>query len=100
MRHWTQRVRPPSGPQELQQIRQAGEQLGQHAGRAPGRARVIFQTVSEIAVVGSITIGGILALYHLWDKAARHHGHEPGQEGGGDRPPHRHAIAAAGHGRR
>ncbi len=102
MKYRTHRVRPPAVPPEVQQIRQAGEELGQHAARAPTRARVIFQTVSEVAIVGSITASGLAALYHLWEKATRrpdHHGHEPGQQEGDDQPPRRHGAVTAGHSR-
>ncbi len=103
MRHWAHRVRPPAVPPEVQHLRQAAEELGHHAGRAPGRARVIFQTVSEVVLVGSITIGGIAAAYHLWEKLTRHpahNAHEPAQEDDDRRrPPRRHTAATAGHGR-
>jgi hypothetical protein len=102
MRHWTRYVRPSGVPPEVQQLRQAAEDLGHHAGRAPGRARVSFQTVSDVIIGAAIAVGGAAAAYHLYEKLTRHpdrHGPAPGQEGGDDRHPRRHAAAAAGHGR-
>jgi hypothetical protein len=101
MRHWTNRVRPPTMPPELQDARQAAEELGRYAGRAPGRARVIFQTVSDIALLATISVSGALAAVHLW-RALNHHAdrynrqpESQPQESGNDRPPHHRIRIAA-----
>jgi hypothetical protein len=92
-------------PQELQDARQAAEELGRYAGRAPGRASVIFQTVSDIALLATISVSGALAAVHLW-RALNHHADrntrqpEPQpQKSGDDRPPHRRIALTAGHSR-
>jgi len=66
MKDWTRRVRPPAGPQELQQIRDAANELARQAGRAPGKAKIVFQTVADYALIGSVVISGALASVHLF----------------------------------
>ena len=66
MKDWTRRVRPPAGPQELQQIRDAAQELAHQASRAPGKAKIVFQAVADYALIGSVVISGALASVHLF----------------------------------
>jgi hypothetical protein len=74
MSDWTRRVRrPPVGPQELGLVRDAAEDLAQHANYAPGKGRLVFRTVADCALVGTAVIGGALACVHLWKALFPHH---------------------------
>jgi hypothetical protein len=66
MTGWRRRVRRASGPQELQALRDAAEDIAQQAGHAPASARVVFQTVADCALIGTAVISGVLASIHLW----------------------------------
>jgi hypothetical protein len=94
MSGWTRRVRRPVGPQELQALRDAMQDISQQAGHAPGRARVIFQTVADCAIIGTAVISGALASIHLWKALfpkKREDKHELSPEAGssGREPPRR-----------
>jgi hypothetical protein len=104
MKHWTQRVRPP-GPRELQNIRDAAEDLERQAKRAPHGTGPVFEKVTQVLFLGTALLSTVLASIHLYNKLSRPHhspprdGHEPGQQSGDDRrPPRRHVAAAASHG--
>jgi hypothetical protein len=90
MSDWSHRVRPP-GPSELQAVRDAARDIGQQAGRAPGRTGVIFRTVANCTLLGTAVISGALASVHLWRALfPRHKEHAHGPEaapGGAGRPP-------------
>ncbi len=76
MNDWSRRIRPPAGPPELQQIRDAAQELAQQASRAPGKARVVFQTVADCAMIGTVVVSGALASIHLWKALfSTHSGH-------------------------
>jgi hypothetical protein len=63
---WTHRVGRSAISPELQQVRAAAQDLAQQAGHAPGKSRVIFQTVADCALIGTAVIGAALASVHLW----------------------------------
>src|SRR5438105_532578 len=104
MSGWTRRIRRVSGPRELQQLRDAAQDIAEQSGHAPSRASVVFITVANCALVGTAVLSGALAAIHLW-KALRPKPHEDRHEpapdpAGADRePPHRRDrhLAAAGH---
>jgi hypothetical protein len=103
MSDWTRRVHRPLGSQELQQVRNAAEDLAQQARHTPGRARVVFQTIAEVAIIGSVVISGSLASIHLWKALftkQRENRYEPtpGPADDGREPPRRRLAAAAGDG--
>jgi hypothetical protein len=105
MSGWSRRIRLRS--QELQDMRDAAQDLGRQAGHAPGRVGTAFRTVADCALIGTAVISGALASIHLYK--ALHpredkHGREPQPQGSGDDlPPHRHIAIVAdrhhGHGR-
>jgi hypothetical protein len=66
MSEWTRRVRPPIGPQELQQVRYAAQDVAQQASHALGKVRIVFQTVADCALFSTVLISGALASVHLW----------------------------------
>ena len=99
---WTRRIRPLSGPRELQAIRDAAQDIEHGFGRAPSRARVVFETIADCAIIGTAVISGALATVHLYkalfpkEKKEPHEPAEPRpeQSSGKDKPPpHRIAIA-------
>jgi hypothetical protein len=88
---WARRVRRPAGPPPLQEVQTAARNLAEQAGLAPGKARVVFQTVADVALLGTVLISGALATVHLWKALFPQHkedhpGHEPA---GSDRSPPR-----------
>jgi hypothetical protein len=101
MTDWTHRVRRPAMPQELQQVRDAAQDLAQQASRAPGRARTVFETVADVALIGTAVISGALAGVTLWKALfprhadAHHPSAQPAASGGS--PPLRknHPPASA-----
>ncbi len=64
MSDWSRRVHP-SGPKELQAVRDAARDIGQQAERAPGRTGVVFRTVADCALIGTAVLSGALASVHL-----------------------------------
>jgi hypothetical protein len=105
MTGWSRRVGRASGPRELQQLRDAVQDIARQAGHAPGRARVVFQTVADCAIIGTAVISGVLASIHLWKalfptKRVDRHDTSPARDDGRE-PPRRHrrlAEAVAGDG--
>lgn len=76
---------------ELQEVRRAGEDLGRQARHAPGRTGPAFQSVSEILLLGTCVISGVLGLVHLWQALNRphpadHHRHESPRRASGATP--------------
>jgi hypothetical protein len=74
-------------------MRDAAEDLGREARRAPGEGRRMFQTVSDVAILGTVLISGALAAVHLYRALfPQHKEAHPGSEPAGrDRvPPRRH----------
>ena len=71
--NWTQSVRRPLATAELLEVRDAARDLAQQGQHTPGKARVVFQTVADVAFIGTAVIGGALAVIHLWKALARHH---------------------------
>jgi hypothetical protein len=97
---WTNRVRHSPGTPPLRQVQEAAENLADQAGIAPGRARVVFQTVADVPIITAAAIGGVLGAIHLWKTLfPKHKQNQPTPEaaGGGNAPPRRrdpHAIAS------
>jgi|GEM_PF-2801277 len=97
MTDWTHRVLRPPGPQELHNVRYAAMDLAHEAGRAPGKARIVFQTVADCALIGTVVISGVLASVHLF-RALVPRNSEHGQTGlpepaGNDRSPPRRPVS-------
>ena len=103
--NWTKRVRRPMAADELLQVRDAARDLAEQGRHAPGKGRLVFQTVADVAFIGTAVIGGALAVIHLWKALSRSHAaeahqyprHEP--EGEGHTPPRHcrlHAVAYDG----
>jgi hypothetical protein len=72
MTGWTNRVRAP-GPREMQEVRDAAEDLERQARRVPGRTGPIFGTVTQILFLGTALISTVLASMHLYNKLSRPH---------------------------
>lgn len=92
MSSWTSRVRRTAGPQELQQLRDAAQDIAHQAGHAPGRAKVVFQTVADCVLIGTVVISGALAAIHLWKSLfprpqENHRERSPEPSGNGRKPP-------------
>jgi hypothetical protein len=95
---WTHRLSHPSRTPPLRQVQTAARDLAEQV--APGKSRVVFETVTQVAIIGSALIGGALGLVHLYRSLfPRHKQEQPAPEaaahGGG--PPRRrspHAVAA------
>ena len=91
MSGWARRVRRPSTPPELRDMRDAAEDLAREAHRAPVEGRRMFQTVSDVAILGTVLISGALAAVHLYRSLLRDKEAHPGSEpAGSDREPPRH----------
>jgi hypothetical protein len=90
---------------ELREIRDAARDLAQQGQHAPGRARIVFQTVADVALIGTAVISGALASVHLWKALTRtqretHHGNAPDSATVGGSPPRKRSpdrIAVGGH---
>ncbi len=103
---WANRVRHPSATPPLQQVQTAMQNLADLSSVPPnGKARVVFQTVSDCAVIATVVISGALAAVHLYKALLpRHKEEHPAPEpAAGNRSPPRHpgprvATAAADHG--
>ncbi len=98
---WANRIRPP-GPQEIQEVRAAAEDLERQAKRVPGRAGPAFATVTQVLFLGTALISTVLASLHLYNKLSREHTaprdeHPPEHEPDENRhPARRHTNDAAG----
>jgi len=99
MTDWTHRVPRPPGPQELTHVRYAAQDLANEAGRARGKARIVFQTVADCALIGTVVISGILASVHLWralfPRNSEHCRTGHPEPAGNDRPPPRRPVSQA-----
>jgi hypothetical protein len=101
MSDWVDRVRRQSETAPVQEVQNAARNLAEQAGIAPGKIRVVFQTVADVALVGTVVISGALAAVHLYRTIfPRHKEDHPAPEptGGDHLPPRRrgrHATAAA-----
>jgi hypothetical protein len=91
---WTRHIRQRStATPQLHEVRDAAHDLTQQAERVPGKARIVFQTVADVALIGTAVVSGALAAVHLW-KALTHSHHEsnegrnPEPAGAGRSPPH------------
>lgn len=85
---WVRRIHHPSG-QPLQQVQSAARDLAEHV--APGKGRIIFGTVADIAIIGSAVIGGALGLVHLYRSLFPRHKdeHTPKPASADGSPPRR-----------
>ena len=88
MSYWTQRVRTPAPPPELQQIRAAAQDLAQQSHHAPGKVRLVFQTVADISLITTAVISGALASVGLYKALFPRHRPSPEAAAGGS-PPRR-----------
>ncbi|HEY7328647.1 MAG TPA: hypothetical protein VH592_13465 [Gemmataceae bacterium] len=100
---WQQRVGHAPGTQQLRQAQFVAQRLADPSGSIlPTKARVVFQTVSDAALLGAVLVSGALAAVHLWRVLAPKpkERHTPDPAGGGRVPPRRPAshTAAAGDG--
>jgi hypothetical protein len=80
-------------------MRDAAQVLAREAHRAPGEGRRMFQTVSDVAILGTVLISGALAAVHLYRALLRHkEAHTTSEPGGSEREPprrrHSHVEAA------
>jgi hypothetical protein len=101
MTGWARRVRRPPGPRELGALRDAAEALADESHRVPGQGRVAFQTISDVAILGTVLISGALAAIHLYralvprpkdEDSCRH---SPAAVAGRKPPDHRRSPAEA-----
>ncbi len=95
---WTNRVRQSPGTPPLRQVQQAAENLADQAGIAPGKARVVFQTVMDVTIITSAAIGGVLGAIHLWKTLFPKHKqnqHSPELASEGGAPPRHHGPHTA-----
>jgi hypothetical protein len=98
MSGWTRRVRRPATPPNLHEVRAAAENLAEQAGMARGKRQLVFQTVADVVLLGTVVISGALAAVHLYRALfprhkEDHHGPEPA--GGGHLPPRRRGPRAS-----
>lgn len=94
---WTNRVPSSSRTPPLRQVQAAAQNLADQAGIAPGRARVAFQIVTDVAILTSALIGGTLGAVHLWKTLfPKHREDRPAPEtAGGNRSPPRSGSSTA-----
>jgi hypothetical protein len=91
---WQRRLHRPAGRQPLDEVQAAARQLAEHA---PGKARVVFETVTSVAIISSALIGGALGLIHLYRNLFPKHkenSHTPEPAGGDGSPPRRRPHTA------
>jgi len=80
---WQQRVGHAPGP-HLLAAQNAARNLAEQAGSMfPGKGRLVFQTVTDVALLGTVLISGALAAVHLWRALA-------------PKPKEQHSVEAAG----
>ena len=101
---WQHRVRPVPGTPPLRDVQAAAQNLAEQVGLAPGKARVVFQTIADVALVGTVLVSGALAGVHLWKALfPKHKANQDGPDpaAGGRLPPrrpgHQPTFAAGGH---
>jgi len=89
---WASRVRHPEGEPPLQDVQRAAQNLAEQAGIAPGKARVVFQTVADVALLGTVVISAVLATTHLYKTLfpRNKESHPVPEPAGGGRSPPRH----------
>lgn len=98
---WASRVRPPSGSPPLKQVCDAAENLAGQAGISPGKMRVAFQTVTDVAIIASALTATTLAAMHLYKTLFSTHNEDqrsPELAGSGRLPPRRNDPRAAASG--
>jgi len=93
---WQHRVRHPAGA-PLNQVQAAARNLAEQAGLAPGKAQVVFQTVADVALLGTVVVSGALAAVHLYKALFPKHKEDQRapEPAGGDRSPPRRRNARA-----
>ncbi len=87
---WTNRVRHSPGSPPLRQVRDAAENLADQAGIAPGKTRVVFGIVTDVAILTAAVTGAALGAVHLWKTLSAKHEqnqHSPEPAVSGDAPP-------------
>jgi hypothetical protein len=95
---WRQRIHHPSGSPPLSQVQVAVENLADLFGvPASSKARVVFQAVADVALLGTVVVSGALATVHLYRTLSRRHKEElqtrePAD--GAETTPHRHGPGA------
>lgn len=63
---WTDRIhRSPRTP-PMRQVQEAAENLADQAGIAPGKTRVVFGIVTDVAILTAALTGAALGAVHLW----------------------------------
>ena len=73
--------------QALHEIRQAATQLAQQAQHMPTGASVAFQNVTQVLLIGTALINGVVSLAHL--RRILEHPSSPPRGGRGEPEPHR-----------
>lgn len=63
---WTQRLHPASRTPPLSQVQAAAQNLADLIGLPQGKARVAFQAVADVALLGTVAVSGTLATIHLY----------------------------------
>ena len=95
---WQHRVHPPSGSPPLSQVQAAVKNLADLFGvPANSKARVAFQAVADVALLGAVVVSGTLATVHLYRTLLRRHKEKDAPEptAGDGAPPHRPRTARA-----
>jgi hypothetical protein len=76
-----------------QEVQDAARNLADQVGIPSGRVRLAFQTVTDVALLGTVAVTGALAAVHLYKslfpKHTKEDPHRP-QPAGGDGAPPRH----------
>ena len=104
---WQHRVTRGPVNYHLQAARNAARDLAEQAGSIfPSKGQMVFKTVTDVAILGTILVSGALAAVHLWNALSAKHKeqHSPEPSGSGSVPPRRPAAHTAafadGHGGR
>jgi len=95
---WASRIHHPPATPPLKQLRDAAENLAGQAGVPPGKMRVVFQTVADAALLGTVVLSGALAAVHLYKTLfpRRKDDHPtPEPAGSGRSPPRRPPTVTA-----
>jgi hypothetical protein len=91
-RSWAHRIKPP-GPHEIEELRDAAEDLERQAKRAPHGTGPIFSNVTSILFLGTALISTVLAGMHLYDKLSRERPLPRGRPAPDNEPEHEHRRA-------
>lgn len=88
---WANRTRQPLAAPLLRQAQVAAHNLADQAGLPPGKARLVFQTVADCAVIATVCLSGALAAVHLYKALFPRHqkDHLAAPSAGGNRSPPR-----------